>query len=332
MFPFKVLSMGEVAGIPVASPRSEDQTKMPGRKRKHINYDESDGEGSCCGEETPIKKPKTIETPDLSTRYTNSEPLPKNASRRKGKKAATTDGELKFEFTEKRQRRYRARPPQSYLEIKARALTQRLTIQHRERCGTDDVPEEKVLIAGTTGNIYSVHIGLIPTCDCPHARKGHQCKHIIYVMLRVLKAPENISFQLALTSSELRDIFANAAPIPKADTEADHCGGNRKPVEGDCPICYSEFELDKDAIVYCKVACGNNVHRDCMENWTRAKQGKATCPYCRAIWSEGGFVGKEADLQSAERNAEGYVNVASQLGLSGQRDYSSYHQPWVRQR
>ena len=30
---------------------------------------------------------------------------------------------------------------------------------------------------------------------------------------------------------------------------------------------------------------------------------------------------------------DGYVNVASELGLSGQRDWSSYHQPWVeRQR
>lgn len=29
-------------------------------------------------------------------------------------------------------------------------------------------------------------------------------------------------------------------------------------------------------------------------------------------------------------NEEGYVNVASELGLSGVRDHSSYHQPWVR--
>lgn len=29
-------------------------------------------------------------------------------------------------------------------------------------------------------------------------------------------------------------------------------------------------------------------------------------------------------------NEEGYVNVADELGLSGQRDYSSYHQYWVR--
>lgn len=30
-------------------------------------------------------------------------------------------------------------------------------------------------------------------------------------------------------------------------------------------------------------------------------------------------------------NNDGYVNVASELGISGARDYSTYHQQWVRQ-
>lgn len=33
-----------------------------------------------------------------------------------------------------------------------------------------------------------------------------------------------------------------------------------------------------------------------------------------------------------EKNEEGYVNVASELGLSGTRDYSSYNQSWSRSR
>ena len=51
----------------------------------------------------------------------------------------------------------------------------------RVRCGTEDCPEEEFEIAGTTGNIYSVHIGRQPSCNCPHALKGNQCKHVIYV-------------------------------------------------------------------------------------------------------------------------------------------------------
>jgi len=78
---------------------------------------------------------------------------------------------------------FRAHAPQSYLEVKERALTQRLTIQDRTRNDADVIPEETVTIAGTTGNLYTVRIKEVPSCDCPHAKKGNQCKHIIYVSL-----------------------------------------------------------------------------------------------------------------------------------------------------
>jgi hypothetical protein len=187
--------------------------------------------------------------------------------------------------------------------------------------------------------VYTQHIGHVPSCDCPHAKKGNQCKHLVYVMLRVLKAPENIACQLALTSSELRHLFRHAAPKPSAasGTDGQHdaeIDGNRKKIEGECPICYCDFEPDKEPIVYCKAACGNNIHKSCMQSWIAAKgAGRATCPYCRAKWEDDeigrGFKGK-MDLKAATRSEEGYVNIASQLGLSGERDYSSYHQPWSR--
>ena len=51
----------------------------------------------------------------------------------------------------------------------------------RTRGGTEDIPEEAVDIAGTTGNIYTVTINKTPGCTCPYAEKGNQCKHIVYV-------------------------------------------------------------------------------------------------------------------------------------------------------
>jgi hypothetical protein len=151
-------------------------------------------------------------------------------------------------------------------------------------------------------------------------------------MLRVLKAPENIAYQLALTTTELRSLFTTSPPIPAADPSAESNDGNRKPIEGECPICYCEFEdSEKKNILYCKTACGNNVHKDCMASWASAKNGKATCPYCRAAWEDGTLTGR-VNMKGATRNEDGYLNVATQLGLSGQRDYSSYHQPWVNQR
>ena len=53
----------------------------------------------------------------------------------------------------------------------------------RTRGGTEETPEEVVEMAGTTGNIYAVTIGLVPSCTCPDNRKGNQCKHIVYVLL-----------------------------------------------------------------------------------------------------------------------------------------------------
>jgi len=55
----------------------------------------------------------------------------------------------------------------------------------RTRGGTDDIPEETIDMAGTTGNIYSITIGKLPGCTCPDAQKGNQCKHIVYVSSQV---------------------------------------------------------------------------------------------------------------------------------------------------
>jgi hypothetical protein len=320
--------MSTAASITTKSGRSR-----PDRKRKQIsyNYDDSEADEPTQVVHSPHKKAKMLD----SNKDATVADKPKKSHQKKSKSDSNSNSKPKDE--EKRLRRFRARAPQSYLEIKGRALTQRLTVLDRERGGTDDVPEEKVVMAGSTGNVYTQRICNVPTCDCPHAKKGNQCKHIVYVMLRVLKAPEDVGYQLALTSQELRDLFKNAAPIPSADstdtTSTTTEDGNRKPIEGECPICYTDFEPAKEPIVYCKTGCGNNVHRDCMQSWMTAKAGKATCPYCRAQWAEedtGALRGK-VNLEGATRTEDGYVNVAGQLGLSKVRDYSSYHQPWARQ-
>jgi hypothetical protein len=100
--------------------------------------------------------------------------------------------------------------------------------------------------------------------------------------------------------------------------------GNRKLIEGECPICYDDLEPGKDAIVYCKASCGNNVHKDCMQKWIEMTRDKATCPYCRATWAtDDGKLGG-LDTKGLMKNKEGYVNVAGQLGLNEQRDRSTY--------
>lgn len=248
-----------------------------------------------------------------------------DSTKKKPKKKAKQDGETRL-------RRWRKHAPSAYREVRDRALTQRMFALDRLRSNDNpEHPSETISLAGTTGNVYTIVVDKVPSCDCPHAKKGNQCKHLVYCLSRILRAPADLEYQLAFTSSELKDIFANAPPLPSETANDDAKDGNRKPVEGECPICCSDFEPDSsETIVYCKAACGNNIHKDCFGQWAATKTGQTiTCPFCRSPW-QGDEIKLKEVAKSGAKNAEGYVNVASQLGLSGRRDYSTYNSFWVR--
>lgn len=159
--------------------------------------------------------------------------------------------------------RFRLKAPSLFQAVYERATTQRFFLLSRTRRDTPDCPEEVFELTGSTGNIYHVHIQKQPTCDCPHGRASNQCKHIVWCLKSILRAPEAYVYQLALLSSELRDIFANTpAPVDEsgANPEKDK---NRKAVDGDCPICFEEMRAgDADEpLVWCKAACGQNIVR-----------------------------------------------------------------------
>ncbi|RAL14489.1 uncharacterized protein BO97DRAFT_271202 [Aspergillus homomorphus CBS 101889] len=63
----------------------------------------------------------------------------------------------------------------------------------------------------------------------------------------------------------------------------------RKPIEGDCPICYEPLvpnpQLSRDlSIVYCKRQCGTNFHFNCMFTWRQVEEMRPSCPMCRKAW------------------------------------------------
>ncbi|KKY38530.1 putative SWIM zinc finger protein [Diaporthe ampelina] len=195
---------------------------------------------------------------------------------------------------EKRLRRFRPEAPSSFHAIYERATTQRFFLLSRTRRGTNDCPEELFELTGSTGNIYRVHIQKQPTCSCPHAKAGNQCKHIVWCLKSILRAPDAHVYQLALLSTELCGIFANA-PAP-ADESSPGKDKNRKTADGDCPICFEEMQAGdaKEPLVWCKAACGQNIHKECFEMWAATKRAGGgggrtvvSCPYCRSAW-EGG--------------------------------------------
>ncbi|KAF5023448.1 hypothetical protein F66182_4493 [Fusarium sp. NRRL 66182] len=204
----------------------------------------------------------------------------------------------KSEKEEKRERRFRTHPPQSFHDIYGRALSQRFYVLNRVRGGAPDCPEEDVEMTGSTGNIYTVH-----------------------VMKQVLNAPFELIYQLALLSTELCSVFAAAPPI---SAHKDGKSDKRKPIEGDCPICYCELdESSSESIVWCEAACGQNMHEQCFKMWARTKSGDVTCPMCRSVWKSDEDLVARVQKDKGDMT-EGYVNVADQLGISRERDESSY--------
>jgi hypothetical protein len=128
--------------------------------------------------------------------------LPPISPNIKGKKSSKTphSNQSNQHNVEKRRRKFRSSPPRTYLEKLHRATTQRyvdkrlkiwrglelmqvsrMFVISRRRSENGNITEENVDIVGTTGNIYTVTISYEPQCTCPDARKGNQCKHIIYV-------------------------------------------------------------------------------------------------------------------------------------------------------
>ncbi|KAI1343292.1 hypothetical protein F5Y15DRAFT_230018 [Xylariaceae sp. FL0016] len=237
---------------------------------------------------------------------------------------------VKAEPPEKRLRRYRPRCPQNVQVVFERATSQRFYVLNRSRAGTVNSPEEYVEVTGSTGNIYTVHIGHLPSCTCPHNLQGNQCKHILFVMSTVLRARFDLVYQLALLSNELVEIFQNAPPIEVGDEAKKATDDkNRKPVDGDCPICFTPFENENaESIVYCRATCGQNIHKECFEMWAATKRKSAsdqvTCPMCRTPWQGDDDMVKKIK-QKGRIGADGYVNVADQLGISQKRDESTYH-------
>lgn len=145
-------------------------------------------------------------------------------------------------------------------------------------------------------------------------------------MARVLRARFQHVYQLALLSSELREIFAAAPPIDSKDAldaakdPSASADDRRKPVEGDCPICFDGLDASRnEQVVWCRAACGQNIHRDCFQTWAKTKrQLEVTCPLCRSVW-EGDEEMVKTMRGGSHVNNEGYVNVADQLGISGVR-------------
>jgi hypothetical protein len=195
--------------------------------------------------------------------------------------------------------RTRNKPPAQLLTRLNRALAHPLYLVEREKDG------RSFAIVGASGAVYSVQIAEMPKCNCPDFVKrasgqrssfAGPCKHILFVMHRVLKVDQFDSalYQVRLTQVELERIFHDSPEDPCSSLLADdalvrkfresqdieHRSNGRG---GECPICMDILREGDKLVSVCSV-CENCIHTDCMRMYLRAGVGRPKCPLCRSKW------------------------------------------------
>ncbi|KAI9445094.1 hypothetical protein H4582DRAFT_883725 [Lactarius indigo] len=224
---------------------------------------------------------------------------------------------------EKRDATFKKSCPKNILDRVARVMSQRFFMIDRRREGNELKEEFKVL--GSTGNVYTVTIGKLPSCD--YASRGNHCKHILFIYLKVLQVPQSsdLWYQKALLTGELESIFTNAPLAPgvlahdgvrnayasatgKNQTATSSSTKRRVPgPEDDCSICYESMHGESEGrLTFCE-ECGNALHSECFEQWRRSA-AELTCVWCRAKWNQG-----DINESSAGPSSEGYINLGGLL-------------------
>ncbi|XP_008795148.3 mitogen-activated protein kinase kinase kinase 1 [Phoenix dactylifera] len=200
----------------------------------------------------------------------------------------------------------RCNPAQQVADRIIRALRHRLRLLHRS--------DANFFVLGATGNVYTVTLASTPSCTCPD--RTVPCKHILFVLLRVL----GLSFddaciwrrtlrpcQLArlLGTPTAPDVLAGSRARERFHQVFSGNGGDAERLvasarEDDgavCPICLEEVG-GGGRLVTCGT-CGNSLHGECLVGWKRSRGRRGTsCVVCRARWTE-------------RREQERYVNLAA---------------------
>jgi len=85
--------------------------------------------------------------------------------------------------------------PSSIKDCIAQALTQHLfLVQKNDSANSTTMLEGSFVILSLTGNVYMVKVSHhIPSCTCPDHTHGHLCKHILFVLLKVMRLPFDLS-------------------------------------------------------------------------------------------------------------------------------------------
>ncbi|CDH61417.1 ring finger domain-containing protein [Lichtheimia corymbifera JMRC:FSU:9682] len=314
--------------MPVTRSRSTTTRTQSARQRpqesnaSNNNTPQEHNESSAAAAETSTNA--TIAAPLSTARSTNAE------RRKKKRRQSPTDPANKGPANTPKRLKGQPSFKAEVQERLDRALSQRMYVVSRIQRNDHHI---QFHVLGSTGNYYTVDITNKMKCDCfDHRYRRLHCKHLLLVLARVFHVERGSPayVKLLLTNEELQEVFANCAPDPTVmvddDVKAlinskmhgepveDESSLNRKSLkeDPDCPICYETLTEDQATIItFCKV-CGNNVHEDCFQQWTRqlTKQGQTvTCVFCRSPWEI------PKPIAEPKKSVRGFANFAQESGL-----------------
>lgn len=189
----------------------------------------------------------------------------------------------------------RPRSPHPITDRIVRAIRHNLLLLHRY--------DSSFFVLGATANVYTVTLSSTPSCTCPD--RLAPCKHILFVLLRVLgvsmddpcirrqtlrpcqldRLLSTPSLPGSMAGLSLRQMFHRHFYQSKS-------GPTVRPVihieEGTvCPICLEEMGtgVSSDQRVVSCGTCRNPIHEECLLKWKRSRGRRpGICAICRARW------------------------------------------------
>lgn len=212
--------------------------------------------------------------------------------------------------------RTRSQPDDSNQADSAQQVADRIirALEHQLRLLHRDGPHFYIL--GSTGNVYTVTLAATPSCTCPD--RSNPCKHILFILLRVLNLTfdEACVWRRSIRPCELARFLAMpsasdvlAGPRARAMFLRLLSGSNQQGralaevtvlrQEGEvCPVCLDEMIDGQGVRLVTCGTCGNSVHGECFDRWKRSRGRRGvSCVVCRARWRE-------------RRQGEMYVNLS----------------------
>lgn len=130
-------------------------------------------------------------------------------------------------------------------------------------------------------SLYFANILLSSICNGCHW--GIEVPAGILAIRESLQTPiKHHSVYISLTqlrdAQELREMLAAFSLKRILDTTTLASTGERKPIEGGCPICFHDFETNKKT-TWCQ-SCGSNFHEACFKKWERTLNAYHDVVHC----------------------------------------------------